>query len=147
MFTKFWYATGALSSIGILAVILVAMGAVSSKEKSASAVQNDDFSLPSDDPQLGRRVYVRCQACHGLNGEGVAGNYPPLAGNAALQTDRAVQVVLHGMERGPAWNGQMPAFAEQLENHEIAAVITWTRQQWGNTGAVVTPNDVARMRR
>lgn len=145
--TKFWYATGALSSIGILAVILVAMGAVSSKEKSASAVQNDDFSLPSDDPQLGRRVYVRCQACHGLNGEGVAGNYPPLAGNAALQTDRAVQVVLHGMERGPAWNGQMPAFAEQLENHEIAAVITWTRQQWGNTGAVVTPNDVARMRR
>ena len=145
--TKFWYAAGTLSIIGILSVVLVAMGTWSFNEKSASPVQGDDFSLPSDDPHLGRRVYVRCQACHGLNGEGVAGNYPPLAGNAGLQTDRAVQVVLHGMERGPAWNGQMPAFAEQLENHEIAAVITWTRQQWGNTGAIVTPNDVARLRR
>lgn len=145
--TKFWYAAGTLSIIGILSFVLVVMGAWSFNEKSASPVQGDDFSLPSDDPHLGRRVYVRCQACHGLNGEGVAGNYPPLAGNAGLQTDRAVQVVLHGMERGPAWNGQMPAFAEQLENHEIAAVITWTRQQWGNTGAVVTPNDVARLRR
>ena len=144
--TKFWYAAGAVSFIGIVSVVLVAIGGWSYKKNPASAIQNDDFSLPSNDPQLGRRVYVRCQACHGLNGEGVAGNYPPLAGNAALQTDRAVQVVLRGKERGPAWNGQMPAFAEQLENHEIAAVITWARQQWGNTGAVVTPNDVARLR-
>ena len=118
--TKFWYAAGALSFIGIVSVVLVAIGGWSYKKNPASAIQNDDFSLPSNDP--------------------------PLAGNAALQTDRAVQVVLRGKERGPAWNGQMPAFAEQLENHEIAAVITWARQQWGNTGAVVTPNDVARLR-
>ena len=145
--TKFWYAAGGFGILGSMGVVLVAMGVWSYQPKVATAVQDSDFSLPSDDPQLGRRVYVRCQACHGLNGEGVAGNYPPLAGNAALQTDWAVQVVLRGRERGPAWNGQMPAFAEQLEDHEIAAVITWTRQQWGNTGAVVSPNDVARLRR
>lgn len=112
----------------------------------ASAKSEATYALLSDDPQLGRRVYARCQACHGLNGEGVAGNYPPLAGNGVLLTELAVRVVLHGAPRGPLWNGQMPAFADQLENHEIAAVLTWTRQQWGNTGAAVTSNDVTRHR-
>ena len=109
-------------------------------------VTTDDYSLPSDDPQLGRRVYVRCQACHGVQGEGVPGNYPPLAGSTVLATDQAITMVLRGTERGPQWNGQMPAFAEQLADHEIAAVLTWARQQWGNHAPAVTAADVAARR-
>jgi mono/diheme cytochrome c family protein len=107
----------------------------------------EDGTLATDDPLLGRRIYVRCQACHGLDGQGIAGNYPPLAGNPVLlaaDPTAAIQAVLRGRPRA-ALNGQMPAFAE-LADHELAAVLTWARSQWGNHAEPVTPAAVARQR-
>lgn len=102
------------------------------------------------DPQLGRQIYARCQACHGLDGQGIAGNYPPLAGSALLtQPDAtpAIRLLLTGVLRSEHWNGYMPAFAEQLDDQEAAAVLTWTRSQWGNHAPAATAADVAKERR
>lgn len=141
-----------MTKISMLVAAIVVLGIVGvvywvRPSPAAPTSSDNDYALPADDPQLGRRMYVHCQACHGLSGEGVPGNYPPLAGSAVLKTDQALTLVLHGAERGPVWNGQMPALAEQMADHEIAAVITWARQQWGNTGVAVTAADVAKKRR
>ncbi len=133
--------------IGFAAAALVVAGVVvisSPNEKSVVITPSDigstnELALPADDPQLGRRIYVRCQACHGIDGKGVAGNYPPLTASSILNTDTAITLVLRGAQREvkSSWNGQMPAFAD-LADHEIAAVLTWARSQWGNQGAPVT---------
>lgn len=144
MTAKIWLLIGVVAGI-----VLVATGAglLAYQPKVAPMKNDTDYAVPENDPQLGRRMYVHCQACHGINGEGVAGNYPPLAGSAMLQTDKALTLVLRGADRGAVWNGQMPAFADQMADHEIAAVLTWARQQWGNRGVVVTAADVAHLRR
>ena len=105
------------------------------------------FALSADDPALGRRTYGRCQACHGVDGRGVPGNYPPLVGSPLLLAADpvpAIEVTLRGAARGQL-NGRMPAFPD-LADHEVAAVLTWARNQWGNAAPPIDPATVARMR-
>ena len=128
-------------------VVIVGVLAVALRPAHHPETVTDDGALAVDDPQLGRRTYVRCQACHGLDGQGIAGNYPPLAGNAVLlapEPAAAIQAILKGRPRA-ALNGQMPAFPD-LADHEIAAVLTWTRSQWGNHADPITPAIVGRYR-
>ena len=128
-------------------VLATALGALAILLRQQPVLGDAAYAIPVDDPQLGRRVYVRCQACHGLDGQGVPGNYPPLAGAPRLlaaDPSVAIRLTLLGAPRG-AFNGQMPAFAD-LADHEVAAVLTWTRSQWGNAAAAVSPEHVARLR-
>ena len=128
-------------------VLATALGALAVLLRQQPVLGAASYAIPADDPQLGRRVYARCQACHGLDGQGVLGNYPPLAGAPrllAVDPSIAIRLTLHGAARG-ALNGQMPAFAD-LADHEIAAVLTWTRSQWGNAASAVTPEQVAHSR-
>jgi mono/diheme cytochrome c family protein len=128
-------------------VLATALGTLAVLLRQQPVLGAASYAIPADDPQLGRRVYARCQACHGLEGLGIRGNYPPLAGAPRLlaaDPSAAIQLTLKGAARG-ALNGQMPAFAD-LADHEIAAVLTWTRSQWGNAAPAVTPEQVARLR-
>lgn len=79
-----------------------------------------------------------CAACHGAKGLGQPGYFPPLAGNSDLFKDRAfpVLVVLNGIHgpitvNGQSYNGSMPPFGH-LSNSEIAAVVNYVRDAWGN---------------
>ncbi len=79
-----------------------------------------------------------CAACHGAQGKGQAGYFPPLAGNSDLFKDQAfpVLVVLHGISgpltaKGQQFNGSMPAL-DHLSDAEIAAVVNFIRGAWGN---------------
>lgn len=81
----------------------------------------------------------RCAACHQANGKGLAGVFPPLAGSPWLngEPDIALQIVLHGMTGpidvlGSTYNGAMPAFAGQLSDLELGAVLSYARSSWGN---------------
>ena len=106
---------------------------------------------------LGLKVYERhCATCHGEQGEGVAGIYPALRGNPAVRLNEAanlVQTVLFG-GYGPATRGHprpfgMPPFVLELEDREIAAVLTHLRsalQAPGEQAAEVTPLQVNRVR-
>jgi mono/diheme cytochrome c family protein len=80
----------------------------------------------------------QCSACHQPNGQGVAGNFPPLAGNPDLflSRDFPAMVALFGMEGTISTEGQtitsaMPPFGH-LSDAEIAAVLQHVRGSWGN---------------
>jgi cytochrome c oxidase subunit 2 len=93
----------------------------------------------------GEKVYTaNCQVCHQASGKG-AGPIKALdASPAVLDADKSKQihVVLNGQN-----NGAMPAW-KQLSDTEIAAVITYTKNNWSNkTGQLVQPVDVAAARK
>ena len=108
---------------------------------------------------LGNAVYERqCLQCHGEQGEGMktaSGEvaYPALAGNrAVLLSDptNLVQLVLYG-GYGPATEGHprpfgMPPAVLELQDRDIAAVLTHLRTRWGNQTSEVTPLQVNRIR-
>ena len=103
----------------------------------------------------GRKLVLTrdCAGCHGDQGEGVPGAYPPLAGNRAVTLDppaNLVRIVLGG-GFPPATAGNprpygMPPFATALGDSDIAAVLTMIRRSWGNSGTPVTTGDVHRYR-
>jgi mono/diheme cytochrome c family protein len=104
--------------------------------------------------ERGARLYGdHCMQCHGAQGQGVPGAYPPLAGNRAVNlavTANLVQVVLAG-GYPPATAGNprpfgMPPYATVLSDADIAAVLTHIRAAWGNKAAPVSELDVARQR-
>jgi mono/diheme cytochrome c family protein len=104
--------------------------------------------------ERGAKIYEQhCVRCHGANGEGVAGAYPPLAGNRAVKlhvTANLVQVVLGG-GFPPATAGNprpfgMPPYATLLSDADVAAVISHVRHAWGNNASAVSEFDVAQQR-
>lgn len=103
---------------------------------------------------LGAKLYEKhCADCHGAKGEGVAGAYPPLAGNRAVTmpaTANLVQIVMNG-GFAPATAGNprpygMPPYVLVLSDAEIAAVLTHLRTSWGNQAAPVSEVAVNRQR-
>lgn len=104
--------------------------------------------------ERGSKLYGQhCAQCHGERGEGVAGAYPALAGNRAVtlaSTANLVQIVLHG-GFAPATAGNprpfgMPPYLLQLNDSDVAAVLSHLRSAWGNQAAGVTEFEVSRWR-
>ena len=100
----------------------------------------------------GAKIYdQRCAYCHGDQGQGAAGAYPPLAGNRAVNMARPtnlIQVIAHGgflpsTPGNPRPYG-MPPFGQTLDAADVAAVLTYIRGSWGNDGAPVTQLDTMR---
>ncbi len=104
----------------------------------------------AEEIKAGEAVYQTvCMACHQTDGKGIAGAFPPLAGSDYLlgNKERAVGVVLRGLEgevivNGVKYNSVMPAMT-QLSDTEIAAVITYALNTWGNKGGAVSTSLVA----
>lgn len=97
---------------------------------------------------------TRCAACHQATGMGLPGVFPPLAGSEWVvgQEHTVVAILLHGINgkltvNGNSYNGAMPAFKDQLQDAEIAAVLTHLRSTWGNQADAVTADAVAQVRR
>jgi cytochrome c oxidase subunit 2 len=88
---------------------------------------------------MGEKVYMKaCVACHQPSGAGLPPAFPALKGSAIALGDIAVHLdmVINGSKKNPA----MAAFASQLTKTEIAAVVTYERNAWGNnTGDLVQP--------
>jgi cytochrome c oxidase subunit 2 len=91
--------------------------------------------------ELGERIYLgNCAACHQPNGEGIPGVFPSLKGTNMVMNDQAghIDIVVNG-KAGTA----MQAFGNQLSLRELAAVITYERNAWGNdTGDLIQAADV-----
>jgi len=103
---------------------------------------------------LGADVYQQhCASCHGKQGEGRAGAWPALAGNRAVTMatwTNLVRTVLAGgfpptTEGNPRPYG-MPPYAQTLNDEQIAAVVSYIRQSWGNAAGAVRPVDVVTLR-
>jgi nitrite reductase (NO-forming) len=102
--------------------------------------------------EKGKRVYTQtCFACHQLNGEGMAGVFPPLAKSDYLLADkeRAIRAVTKGLA-GPIkvndkdYNGVMPPVT--LNDDQIAQVLTYVSNDWGNKGDIFTVDEVRKVR-
>ena len=92
---------------------------------------------------------VACQTCHQPDGKGMAGTFPPLVGQKDIMGDCAKHagIVIHGLSGeitvdGAKYNGAMPA-QNTLSDAEIAAVISFERNSWGNAFGYCLPADVA----
>jgi mono/diheme cytochrome c family protein len=104
--------------------------------------------------QLGAVIYEKnCVECHKSNGEGVPPAYPPLANNRSLTMSTPINPIRMVLNGGfpPSTKGNprpygMPPFGPFLSDEEVAAVVSYMRNSWGNNGALVSPNEVARNR-
>ena len=120
---------------------------VNVKQKQAAALADDPAKvwLLPDLIARGEKVYAgNCAACHQANGKG-GGPIKPLDGAAVVldpDTGKQIHVLLNGQN-----NGAMPAW-KQLTDTELAAVITYTKNNWSNkTGQLVQPADVVAARK
>ncbi|MEJ8811177.1 c-type cytochrome [Variovorax ureilyticus] len=100
----------------------------------------------------GQRIFdQRCAYCHGDQGQGAVGAYPPLAGNRAVLMNSPVnliQIVRHGgflpTTAGNPRPYGMPPFRIVLDDTDVAAVLTYVRGSWGNDAPPVTARDMLR---
>jgi cytochrome c oxidase subunit 2 len=118
------------------------------EKKKMLAAAADDASRQYTLDELktrGEKVYAaNCVACHQANGRGLPPAFPPLDGSSLVTgpKDRQIEVVLNGVVKDGKPTA-MAAFAKQLNDVELAAVITFTRNNWGNkTGEAVQPAEV-----
>ncbi len=102
--------------------------------------------------EAGQRLFVSiCAACHQPSGFGVPKVFPPLAGSDFLNADknRAIQTVLTGRQgeivvNGSRFNNSMPSFP--LGDDDVASVLTYVYNSFGNSGLEVTPEEVNALR-
>lgn len=105
--------------------------------------------------EVGRKVYVaQCAMCHGAEGKGQPPSFPLLAGNRSITMATPVnpiRMVLNGgyppgTRKNPRPHG-MPPFSHVLDDEQVAAVVTYIRVAWGNSGTPVTPSQVNDLRK
>ena len=117
--------------------------------KKAMAAAADDPSKTYTLDELrnrGEKVYAaHCVACHQASGKGTPPVFPPLDGSKVVNGPKEAQmdVVMNGRANTP-----MAAFGRQLNDVEVAAVITFTRNNWSNkTGEAIQPSAVKALRK
>ena len=106
----------------------------------------------------GQAIYEsKCASCHGNEGNGIAGQFPPLVASEWVTQDdeenkrRHIQVVLEGLKgeiqvKGVSYNGVMQPWFNVLNDAEVAAVVNHERTSWGNAGGEVDEKLVADVR-
>jgi mono/diheme cytochrome c family protein len=106
------------------------------------------------DLSRGKAVYENiCGLCHNNDGTGKPGQAPPFVGSewALGSPNRMIRIPLAGLAgpitvNGQAWNLAMPAMGAALPDDDLAAVLTYIRQSWGNKGSAITPEQVKAVR-
>ena len=151
---------------GLMAeVVLNSTSKMSDADVRAIAVYLKDIPEGAPEPVVspappaqmadGEKLYQgACIACHEADGSGAPRIYPPLPGNANLQSadpSSTLRIILDGAEtvttpRAPN-TGSMPGYAGKWSDQEIADVATYIRNAWGNAAPVVTPAQVKKARR
>jgi mono/diheme cytochrome c family protein len=125
------------------------------KDQPAASGESGRVTVDDATMRAGEAIYVdNCSACHAASGEGVPHLFPALKGSASTQSadpTSLIRVVLQGAQSaatdtaptGPA----MPALDWKLSDGQVAAVLTYVRNNWGNAAPVVSAGDVQRARR
>jgi nitrite reductase (NO-forming) len=126
------------------------------QEISNSAEETKAAEMPTltkaEKLKFGKQIYDRsCFACHQPDGSGLPNAFPPLAGADYLNDDveRAISAVVHGLSgeitvNGEVYNSVMPA--QILTDQEVASVMTYVYNSWGNKGIEITPEQVEKVR-
>lgn len=102
----------------------------------------------------GAALYKNCAACHGAGGAGVAGAFPPLASSEWVTGSGAVPAlaIIHGVKgkievSGNTYNGVMPAMADGWSDFDIAALVYYVQNSFGNTvGEIYSTEQITEIR-
>jgi len=121
--------------------------------KKTQLAQAEDPNKKWEQAELiarGEKVYgANCVACHQATGKGMPPAFPPLDGSKLVlgPKDAQIATVLNGVVKNGTPTA-MVAFGKQLNDVEMAAVITFTRNNWGNkTGEAIQPAEVKALRK
>ncbi|MGZ5927679.1 MAG: c-type cytochrome [Rhizomicrobium sp.] len=126
------------------------------KDQPPAEISSPPPAPPSSDPamQAGATLYRNnCVACHGGDGKGERLIFPPLAGNAILiqpSAESLTRVVLEGAQAAGTMTAptspSMPSFAWKLNDAQVADLLTYIRNSWGNAAAPVSSESVGKIR-
>ena len=134
---------------GLFTVVQLSVYLLISQANERNALEHIEQNL-----QTGAKIYKdRCESCHQAQGEGIARIYPPLANNQSITMRNpvnSIRIVLNG-GFPPSTEGNqrpygMPPFYQDLSDEQIAAVVTYIRQSWGNAAPPAAPIEVGRSR-
>ena len=110
-------------------------------------------AAPTDPMQLGKEVFSACSQCHQADGKGVAGTWPPLVASDYVTGDerRLAAILVNGINgpfvvNGATYSGEMPNWRSYFNDEELAAVMTYIRNTWGNKAPPVSKETVAKVR-
>jgi mono/diheme cytochrome c family protein len=131
------------------------LAAIATYLKSLPGNQDSQLAAGASPDPRGARLYIQqCADCHQADGAGHPPYIAPLAGNPALSdADPAslINITLNGSSRivveGMPDAYRMPQFRVLLRNDEIADIVSYIRQSWGGQGGMVTPDQVAKIRK
>lgn len=116
----------------------------SAQTEATNIGTNGQLALPD-----GHQLYMQtCAACHQETGQGLPGAFPPLAGSSVVNDtdpELMIRIILQGYDARSEY-GQMPGFAEQLTDAQIAAIVNHERSSWGNDASEVDAARVAQIR-
>lgn len=140
-----------LKSLMLIPILLTMIACGGSSKNEAQT--NEPPAPKMAEAVPGERLYKQyCTACHQNNGSGVPNVYPPLAGTDWVTGDktRLIDVVLNGMDgeievNGKKYNGVMTPH-NFLTDEQLADVLTYIRQSFGNDASEITPKEVAKVR-
>jgi mono/diheme cytochrome c family protein len=143
------------SDINAIAVYLKSLPATSVQQPAAYDDATTTALVSGHATQPGAATYTgTCANCHGLNGKGFAPFTPALAGNPIVLDDdpsSLINLVLNGstplVVKGTPDPYRMPQFRQQYSDQEIADVVTFIRNGWGNQAPAVTAAEVAKLRK
>ena len=134
--------------VSAIAVLFLTLSACSN---AGDAGQQSSGEPAVAQKPTGSDLYKRnCVSCHQANGEGIPGAFPPLAQSDYLaDKEKTIAQVIKGSSgeitvNGKTYNGTMPA--QQLNDEEVSAVLTYVYGNLGNPGGVVTPDEVKAVR-
>ncbi|MEO5788163.1 copper-containing nitrite reductase [Gelidibacter sp.] len=124
------------------------------KMPTTNEIKESDIPAKSFEEQMkfGKQIYGQtCIACHQAEGQGIANAFPPLAKSDYLNADvdRAIDAVLHGLSgeitvNGLKYNSIMTK--QMISQEEVANVLTYVYNSWGNNKTVVTPEMVKKVK-
>jgi len=149
-----------LLSLFVIISLLASCTGGGQSEETASTTETEEAApedgAPQVDAQLlatGETVYNQyCLACHQANGQGVPGAFPPLVQTEWVLGDdtRLITIVLQGLQgeitvNGETYNNIMAPHAF-LTDDEIAGVLTYVRNSFGNQAEAISPEEVAEVR-
>lgn len=150
--TQYW----SQSDLNAVATYLKSIGSSASetppaprKDATTAALIRGDVSMP------GSRLYMdNCSGCHRLDGRGYAKTFPSLAGNSAVLSDdpsSVISIVLRGgkmaVTKDAVTGLAMPDFAWRLSDQEVADLVTFVRNSWGNQAPPVKAEQVEKLRK
>lgn len=141
--------------ISLSIVLLVAGLTACTREEPATQEPAVEAGTRTLDQRItrGKKLYAaHCAACHQASGLGLAGAFPPLAGADYLEAGPGVvvDVILNGLSgpivvNGEKYNSVMPNLS-YLSNSDVADVVTFVMNAWGNPGGEVSPAEVSAAR-